>query len=65
VRLQARLVELGFADDLPGYLRDGYGRRRLPVLALARSSASATAGFSGSWTPRASPTKVSPSTATS
>lgn len=36
VRLQARLVELGFADDLPGYLRDGYGRRRLPVLALAR-----------------------------
>ena len=35
-RLRARLVELGFAGDLPGYLRDGYDRRRLPVLALAR-----------------------------
>jgi hypothetical protein len=29
------LVELGFADDLAGYLRDAYERRRLPVLALA------------------------------
>ncbi len=35
-RLHARLVELGFADDLVGYLRDGYERRHLPVLALAR-----------------------------
>ena len=30
------LVGLGFADDLPGYLRDGYKDGRLPVLALAR-----------------------------
>ena len=29
------LVDLGFADDLPGYLRDGYENGRLPVLALA------------------------------
>jgi hypothetical protein len=29
-------VVLGFAGDLGAYLRDGYGRRRLPVLALAR-----------------------------
>ncbi len=35
-RLHARLVELGFGGDLAGYLRDGYARRRLPVLALAR-----------------------------
>ncbi len=35
-RLHARLVELGFGDDLAGYLRDGYERRRLPVLVLAR-----------------------------
>jgi hypothetical protein len=35
-RLQARLVELGFGDDLADYLRDGYERRRLSVLALAR-----------------------------
>jgi hypothetical protein len=35
-RLDARLVELGFDNDLAGYLRDGYERRRLPVLALAR-----------------------------
>lgn len=41
-RLEARLVELGFASDGDGdgdggaYLRDGYERRRLPVLALAR-----------------------------
>jgi hypothetical protein len=33
--LQVRLAELGFAGDLPGYLHDGYQRRRLPVLALA------------------------------
>ncbi len=36
VRLHARLVELGFADDLVGYLRDGYVRRHLSVLVLAR-----------------------------
>lgn len=35
-RLRARLVELGFPDDLAGYLHDGYERRRLPVLTLAR-----------------------------
>jgi hypothetical protein len=35
-RLEARLAELGFAGDLEAYLRDGYERRRLPVLALAR-----------------------------
>ena len=35
-RLHARLVALGFADDLAGYLRDAYERRHLPVLALAR-----------------------------
>jgi hypothetical protein len=35
-RLQCRLVELGFAWDLPGYLTDAYERRRLPVLAIAR-----------------------------
>ena len=34
-RLEARLVELGFSGDLAGYLRDGYERRRMPVLALA------------------------------
>jgi hypothetical protein len=35
-RLDARLVELGFGGDLTCYLRDGYERRGLPVLALAR-----------------------------
>jgi hypothetical protein len=30
------LAALGFADDLGGYLRDAYERRRLPVLVLAR-----------------------------
>ncbi len=35
-RLEVRLVELGFGGDLAGYLRDGYERRRMPVLALAR-----------------------------
>ena len=30
------LVDLCFADDLPGYVRDGYENGRLPVLALAR-----------------------------
>ncbi len=36
LRLKTRLVELGFADDLVGYLRDGYERRHLSVLALTR-----------------------------
>jgi hypothetical protein len=35
-RLEARLDVLGFAGDLGAYLRDGYVRRHLPVLALAR-----------------------------
>ncbi len=39
VRLQARLVELGFPDDLTGYLTDRYVTRRRPVLELARELA--------------------------
>ncbi len=35
-RLQARLVELGFRDNLGGYLGDRYVTRRRPVLEVAR-----------------------------
>lgn len=35
-RHAARLGELGFAGDLPGYLLDAYQVRHLPVLAVAR-----------------------------
>jgi hypothetical protein len=38
-RLRTRLVELDFADDLPGYVRDGYERTRRPVLALTEQPA--------------------------
>ncbi len=34
--LAARLDELGFADDLAGYLHDRYDRQLRPVLAIAR-----------------------------
>lgn len=34
-QVRERLVELGCAGDLAGYLLDGYVRRRLPILVLA------------------------------
>jgi hypothetical protein len=62
-RLQTRLAELGFADDLPGYLRDGYERRRLPVLALGIGNARITSALDAAGVVRRRPGGAGPARA--